>query len=202
MSGCDTSACATIGVNGGPSGAVPPPTASSLAASAQPVTVPETGQPLFVDVLGYTLPGGTLPTDGAIRVTLAGTYVNNSGASRVYTVQIQLGGTTLYEAVSAGNGASALLTTWRCEFQINAQSQTQVHLNGFFYQSPTNVVTTGLGALNNIARVSMDINTATGGVAVGDLASNRLIAFSLQHPTNTATQTFVRNSYTVELLSP
>jgi hypothetical protein len=170
-----------------------------LAQTAQPLSITNTTTP--TDLVNYSIPAGTLTTNRSIRVRMGGTYVNNSGGARIFTLALTLDGTTLYQDGSNSNGASALVTTWEIEFTIAAESATVVHMYGGVRQSPSNAPGTGLGALDNSARIEMPIGTVSAGVTVGNLVSGaRVLALTFAHPTNTATQTMIRTHYSVELV--
>lgn len=179
-----------------PAGVVSP----TLAQSAQPVTVQNTTTP--TDLLGYSIPAGRLTADHALRVRMGGSYVNNSGSPRIFTVGVTLGGTTLYQDGSASNGASALAMAWHLDFIVAAESNTLVHLYGSFRQHTTNAPDTGLGAMDQpSARIDAPIASAVGGVTVSSLATAaRTLSVTFTHPTNNATQTLIRTHYSVELL--
>lgn len=171
----------------------------SLATSAASVSVTDTTTP--TDILAYTIPQGSY-TNRKFRVRMGGTYVNNSGSVRIFTVNISLGGTTLYEDGSNSNGASALLTAWMMDFEIAVESSTRVHMTGIVRQHTTNAPTTGLGALDNATpRMLAPISSAGGGVAVSDLSTaNRLLSVTITHPTATTLQSLVCTHYSVELV--
>jgi hypothetical protein len=171
-----------------------------LSRSATPQTVTESGQPVQTDLLGYTIPGGTLTANRVIRVRLAGLYLNNSGAARIPTLRVTLGGTTLYADGWISSNASASQTVWDLEFTLAAESLTLVHLTGDMRQTGVTAPDTGLGALDASMRMDASISAAAGGVTVSSLASNRALTVDFQHPINTATQTLVRTHYSVELL--
>jgi len=56
---------------------------------------------------GWQIPANALGPNGAIRVTIIGDYLNNSGGAVTETVRIKFGGTTFYGQATGGIGASA-----------------------------------------------------------------------------------------------
>lgn len=171
-----------------------------LARTAQPLAITDTTTP--TDLVNYSIPANTLTANRSIRVRMGGTYVNNSGGVRIFTLALTLDGTTLYQDGSNSNGASALVMTWNIEFTIAAESATVVHMYGRVQQHTTNAPGTGLGALDQPSpRVESPIGTVAAGVTVGNLTSGaRVLALTFAHPTNNSTQTMIRTHYSVELV--
>jgi hypothetical protein len=66
-------------------------------------------------VYSFTVPGGTFGTDKALRLTLIGDYLNNSGANTSLTVRVKLGATTIssttFTLVSSNAARRALTVT-------------------------------------------------------------------------------------------
>jgi hypothetical protein len=173
---------------------------TTLAQTSQPLAITDTTTP--TDLVNYSIPANTLTTNRSIRVRMGGTYVNNSGGARIFTLALTLDGTTLYQDGSNSNGGSALVTVWEIEFTISAESATVVHMHGRVQQHTTNAPGTGLGALDNAAqRIDATIGTVSAGVTVGSLTSGaRVLALTFAHPAATTLQSMVRTHYSVELV--
>lgn len=169
-----------------------------LARSATPLDVSNTTTP--TDLVNYSIPAATLAADRKLVVKMGGTYVNNSGGTRNFTFAVTLDGQTLYSDVSPNFAATALVRTWEAEITIAAESNTVVHMTGWVRIHTTNAPDTGLGALDNTLSVDVQIGTVRAGVTIGSLASGaRTLAVTYTAGTNTATQTFSRTHYSVEL---
>ena len=180
-------------------GAGPGGVLTVLATSATPQSI--TNDATVTDFLAYTIPGGTLTAGRLIRVHLGGIYLNNSAAVRVPVWAVTLGGTTLWQCNSPSLAANAASCTWRAEFNVACESATLAHLCGRLFLSSATAPTTGLGDLSASAgRIDGAFTTVAAGVAVSSLASDRLLSFNFNHPTNTATQTLTRTHYSIELL--
>ncbi len=56
---------------------------------------------------GFRIPANTLGLNGAVRLTLVGDYLNNSGAGQSCTIRIKFGGTAFYGDLVTGIAANA-----------------------------------------------------------------------------------------------
>lgn len=172
---------------------------SRIGGSATPQTVTDTITP--TDILAFSLPAGRLTAGHKIRVRMGGQYVNTSGGVRTYTIEISIGGTTLWGTASNSNASTALEVPWELDFEIAAESNTLVHLHGRKSVHTTNTATiAGLGALTASQRSDVTISSVRGGVTVPSLASIRTVSVTITHSFQSASIILTRNQYSVELI--
>jgi hypothetical protein len=104
-------------------------------------TVTNTGP---TNILSYTVPGGTLGTDGILRLRMQGDVLNSSGANRTITVSVTYGGTTMYSDAT-GNLSNGSRTGFSIElFLAPINSTTEQSLTGVIVFGNTGAVTTGI----------------------------------------------------------
>jgi hypothetical protein len=75
-------------------------------------------------VYTFSVPANTLSTNRAIRLTLLGTYLNNSGSNRDLTPKVTFGGTTVTGTATTGWGSSASRRLITLEVVISAFNAT------------------------------------------------------------------------------
>ena len=61
----------------------------------------------ILQAAGYQIPGGTLGTLGAVRATIIGDYLNNTGGLASGRLRIYLGATTMFDSGAVNFAASA-----------------------------------------------------------------------------------------------
>ena len=146
-------------------------------------------------IMTYSVPGGTLLTDGVLRFSLEGDWVNASGAARTCTFLVSYGGTTLWSATTPSL-ANATRTGW--ELQLNlvaASSATAQSLTGTLTMSTIGTPTTGTTGV--IGATAFGNASIYGTSAVNSAVAQTLlvtVAFS------GATPGFTRRFYTIEKL--
>ncbi|MBU0964723.1 hypothetical protein KKC06_06815, partial [Patescibacteria group bacterium] len=72
----------------------------------------------------YTVPAGTLGTDKIIRLTLAGTYRNNTNSNQVLGARLKYGGTILCSRISGSIGKDAGTGSFAFVFHLAAAGAT------------------------------------------------------------------------------
>lgn len=166
-------------------------------------TVTITNSTVETDILNYTVPAGVMSDNRAIRVTLLGARLNNSGAAEAApTFRIYLAGTVQFAdaAVALANG-----TTWApvaMEFFI-AKMGASAYLGGIVSaQGLQGGATTGIGDLAGATtnRCAQIIGSAAG----APFTLNTDVAWQLrvtwQNGTANANVTFRRHYALVELI--
>ncbi len=108
-------------------------------------------------IYSYTVPANTMGTNKALRLTMIGDRLNDSGATKTITLRVKFGGTTLYQDVTA-TFADANLN----RYPWNA---TVVLAN----QDATNAQTLG-------GQINFGINTTVPATGFGDLGVDEIIA--------------------------
>lgn len=149
------------------------------------------------NILSYTVPGGTLGTQGIIRLQMQGLWLNSSGATRTVTVAVSYGGTTLYADTSA-TLATANDAGWSIQLFLCANnSVTSQTLTGIIDIGNTGGVTTGIAG-----DLSTDETTSVGNVVGVNSAVNSAINqnFNVSVTFNGAGITFTKYFHILELL--
>ena len=134
-----------------------------------------------------TLTGGTLGTSGNLRLRVAGTYLNDSTASRTVTIKLKYGTTTLISTTSAAIANSATVGTFYLEFDMNAVG------------SASSQFATLSGVFENGAGTKVQVSD--NGVSTENSATNLALTVTITLSANTATQTFTKNYSLLSLLN-
>ncbi len=75
-------------------------------------------------VYSYSVPGGTLGSNGHLRLTLIGDFLNNSGGTQTFTVRVKYGATTLFAIWNEAVGNNASRKPVRLEVDLIAANAT------------------------------------------------------------------------------
>ncbi len=144
-----------------------------------------------------SVPANALRTDRAVRLTLVGDYLNNSGVARTVTLRVKLGATTLYNDATVALAANAARRPLRAELLIaNLNASNVQALGGAIALGSAGGATAGLGdlAIANIAEAIIS------GSAAEDTTTAKTFEITAQHQVAAATIS-VRRLYAVwELL--
>jgi hypothetical protein len=96
-----------------------------------------------------SIPGGTLGVDRALRLTIIGDYLNNSGATQDLRVRVKYGATTIADANFNTIAGSASRKTFRMVYDLHAKGATNSQVGaGIFaldFVTAGSTPTTGLG---------------------------------------------------------
>lgn len=149
-------------------------------------------------IMRYTLPGGTLGTDGILRIRAGGYWQNSSGSTRTITLAISYGGTTLWQDVSATIPAG-ITDGWEMNLSLVANNSANAQaISGFIsIGDTTGAPTTGL--TGNLGSDEMVANAVLYGTSAVNSANNNNIVLSVVAISGTGT-TFLTQYYYVELL--
>jgi hypothetical protein len=134
------------------------------------------------------LGGGTLGTQGGVRLLILGTYLNSSGLASTTTLKFKLG-TTIWEAAvsmsSQANRAPLIM-----DFYLTGAGATNAQtMHGVVYIADrTTAPTEGLGPLS-VAGTSHPVYAS----ASVDSTTNRDLIVSIQHQRNNANTSYHRN---------
>jgi hypothetical protein len=147
----------------------------------------------------FSVPANTLGIDKALRVTIRGTYLNNSGSNRTIRFKVKYGATTLYDDTSENLASRANRRGFAIDFILAAGNSASVQrLNGsiLFSLAPTTEVA-GHGQLNNLSNAA-DV------IFSGDAAENSTGALTLDvtviHSFAASTISILANTRIIELL--
>lgn len=140
-------------------------------------------------IISYSLPGGTLGTDGIIDVAMGGNWVNTSGANRSVTIAVVYGATTLWTRTSSVT-AKGTTRPWlfNLKFYPNGSTSAQ-KITGQFT----------IGAIgSNINTTSILVNNIIEATSAEDSTVTKTLSVNI---TNSGVNTtFTCNYYTLNLL--
>lgn len=96
------------------------------------------------DLVNFTVPGGTLGTDGIIRITISGTFANGNNGTRSLTFRVRYGATLLFQDTTP-NQSTNTTSGFTCNLyfaandSVNAQS-----VSGFIMVGGTGASASGI----------------------------------------------------------
>ena len=148
------------------------------------------------DLMNFTVPAGTLGTDGIIRITINSTILNSSGSNRNYIIRVRFGGTVLFQDTTANQSTGTTCgLTINLYFSANDSASAQT-LTGFIKMGGTGAVTTGItGDLGTDEILSTAVISATSAV---NSNANQALRVTIQ--ANGTGTTATRRFYLAELL--
>lgn len=154
-------------------------------------TTTETG------LYSLSVPGGLLGTDRALRLTVFGRYLNNSGLNATFTLRVKYGGTTYYQGITPALATNASRRPCKFEVWLSANNATNSQrVWGQFAVGNVTATTTGEGAFSAGDQVAM---TWAGNAAIDSTAA-QTFALTLEHSTANANVTFGRHYAVIEVL--
>lgn len=128
-------------------------------------------------VYSFSVPGGTLGTNRALRLTLIGDYLNNSGADSTLTLRATFGGTPIHGATAVVIATSASRRAIRYEAMLSANNATNAQVTTVQYVIG-NAGTAGTApTLTTKAEDSISVNN---GLTL-DSALAQTLSISFQH---------------------
>ena len=138
-------------------------------------------------IYSVTLPANTFSTNESATFLITGALLNSSGGSRVYTLRVSVGGTTVYQdaLITMGNQANA--RGFRMELEVHENGANAQKTSGIITISNANTTTTGTGDASLAATAitpfnGIDTTAATSGTIT--------VLVALTSASNTATQTY------------
>jgi hypothetical protein len=150
-------------------------------------------------VYSFTVPGGTLSTNKALRLSLIGDYLNNSGGTSDLTVKVKYGATTVatmdrHTAVAAS--ASRRIATLECMISALAATNAQITMAQFYLSTAAGVA--GADAEDDLGLGA--IRAVHASVAEDSTADKNLVV-TVQHSVSNANTSFRAHVVHLELLS-
>ena len=141
---------------------------------------------IYTNVIG----GGTLKTDGALRLLLLGDYKNSSGTGKTFTLTVTFGSTIMYKDATGSFTSTANRAPMHIDLYLSAaDSPSAQTLSGFVTEGDRfGAVTTGIGDLATAAGVF-----GVGGTAAEDTSVNKTLEVKLQHSASDANVSYRRN---------
>lgn len=156
-------------------------------------------------VAAPVIPDGLFLSGRIIRVRAWGTFLHNNAVSYDVTVRITYGGTVLFQdlTTSFGTSADADLQPWWLDFNIVAQGDAVQVGGGLWLNAGATTIApnTGAGNLGNdeIAGAA-PIGSSKAGIAVDSDAADRVLDVDFDMSVANATNEWVCQGITVELL--
>lgn len=135
-------------------------------------------------IYSVTVPGNTLGANGAVKITIIGTYTNISGAGATLTIDLSWGGTaflnTIWEDTTASIASNATSRPVKIEVIIGNLNSTGAQWSN---------ITVSIGNVAAATAGAGDLATAAFAYAVGDnfsglgadTTSNQIIGIEVQH---------------------
>jgi len=149
----------------------------------------------------YSVPGNTI-AGGVLRLTLAGDYLNNSGASRTFTLRIKYGATTLYDDATASIGATAVRRNWELQVTLGNTASTNDQWMTAKWIWGSGTATAGQGDFALTPGALTTFQPLMTGTAAEDSTASKTLAVTIQHSTNNASLEIIRKIGVLEALAP
>jgi hypothetical protein len=153
-------------------------------------------------IYSFSIPGGTLGTTSAVRLTLDSVFLNNTGGQRTFTLRVKYGATTLFQEAVAPINASAtvnIVAPLRLLLHADGASTSAQRFQGEFSVGDGNTGAPAAGYGNVGAAPSFTFRPF-GGTAAEDSTANKTLAVTVQFDAATATQTWHTRSAFLELI--
>lgn len=147
----------------------------------------------------YSLPGGTMAVDSALRLTVLGRWNSQSAGANTITFRIKFGGTTIYQGDSPSySGAGQPIGAFVLDMMLANMGATNAQNMAGVIGLSRSSATTGLGALLSPAAASVAI--ATSADAAIDTTSTQTLALTAQHSLGNGNNTIWLRSAILELI--
>lgn len=145
-----------------------------------------------------TIPANYMGPDGAVRVRIFGTILNNTGNNRTVRIRLKFGGTTLYDDTSGNLGSTANARAFWIEILVmNAGATNAQKLTGFLTISSNGAPTVGNGEVTTTNSLNSTIYGIAGST---DTTADAVISVTNQFSASSANLVWKTEGYTVELL--
>lgn len=155
----------------------------------------------LTEMFSYTIPANTMKANTTARLTLHGTFLNNSGSNRTFNTRIRLGSTTLVSSGSSFGGVT---------FSTSASERSVKIVVEINFISTSSQVATIYGMVGDPAADSSWAifgGGTNGAVAIAryttgaeDATTDLLLDFFVQNSFAASTITYTHNSATLEFI--
>lgn len=143
-------------------------------------------------VYTYSVAGGTLGTTKALRLTLIGDFLNNTGGAVVVTIRVKYGATTVCDFGGISATTSASRRNVRVEVNLSAFNSTSAQVAvGSAWLSPAG----GSGTVTLHA-----VSGTAGTAATEDSTASKAFAVTVELDTSSASASFKASTVQLELL--
>lgn len=152
------------------------------------------------DLYTFQIPANTLASADLLRLRLLCDYLNNSGAAKTFTVELALGGTTIWQDTTQSTVSSnAARHTLEIDFELAIRNANpNVRGQGLIWLGATAAPTTGLGQM---ASTIVQQAFATGDANL-TLSNNLQLQVIFTHSAAHANTEVRRRGATLEHISP
>ncbi|MBC7743210.1 MAG: hypothetical protein H7061_13505, partial [Bdellovibrionaceae bacterium] len=148
-------------------------------------------------IYSYSIPAGALGTVSGVRLNLAGTYLNNSGAARTVRVKVMYGATVLFDDTSISFATAAVARAYQFSLNLfNAGATNSQKLNGTAMFSNAAAATAGTGDFT----ITNTLNTVLYGTAAVDSTVAQTLQVTVIHSFAATTVTMTNQMATLEFL--
>ena len=135
-------------------------------------------------------------TGGLVRWKIFGNSLNNSGASRTFTLTVEFGSTTLYQGTSATYPVTADRRPLVMEGVIQNSTASAQTFGGSLVLGSGTAPTNGTGAI----AATMPLQAVIGGTSAENTTSSKTLTVSITHSTAHASLEMKFNSIVVEII--
>lgn len=141
------------------------------------------------NIFNWTVPANTIGTTGALKVRLVGSYLNNTGGNRTFTISTKFGATTVHSDGTTNIPASSIRRRVIYEFTVQNTAVASQKVDGWISYSTTTSAATGTGALS-----SPSSQFIVSGTSAEDTTANKSVVVSITHSAANSTQEFKLDS--------
>lgn len=154
----------------------------------------------FANVLTMLIPANSLGTQGLLRCTMLGDYLNNAGVNSGFQVRVTYGGTVIYQGTTAvviPTGTTR--RPFKAEILLAAvNSNTVGVVTVKFDMTSLSAAVTGTGNFNDAA-ILPGIGSQVG-MTIPTTASDQTLIIDIAHDTASTTRAFRRHSAIAEFV--
>lgn len=147
---------------------------------------------------GFRIPANTLGLVGAVRLTLIGDYLNNSGGNQSCTIKIKFGGTVFYGDAVGSIGASANRYPARIQVVLANLNATNSNLLQGLAPNWGTVPTTG--SVAGLVSVMSNLRMVTSAVQSIDTTADQYLDVTAAHGAANANLSIRRHAAYAEAL--
>lgn len=152
------------------------------------------------DFLNYTVPANTLGTNKALRITIRGDALNNSGGVATIRLKITYGATLMFNDLGGSAASDASRRAYNIDLILFAKNATNSQgIYGTAYLGAAGLATTGIG---DMADNEIVTSAPLAGInATEDSTANKTLKITVTNSVNANTQSTRRLYSVIELLA-
>lgn len=144
------------------------------------------------------VPSGTLGSTGALRITVTGEFLNNSGVAASFQPQITFGGTTVVGSAAAVAAAASSATP----YQVNLRATISANNLTNSQRGVASIEVGNTGAVDASWRAFLVAEAAGNNTLAVDTTTSQNLIFQLTWGATNASLSFTVYNVTVEVLQP